>query len=218
VLREIGKTLEIAIEKEIEFSINGITYRKLCTPSMLKELAVGFLVSEGVVKSLKDLSVEVEGERVFVKVSGAPDLSKIFSSFLREILPPKIESKKKFRLEELRKSLEILEIEEYRKTRGYHVAAVVCGEKFFRAYDVGRHNAVDKAIGFALLNEVALENSFLLLSGRISKEIAFKCANAGISLIVSKAAILSSAIDFCIQSGLSAVSFATNIVVGNAVE
>lgn len=219
MIREIGKPLEIALEKEIEFVINGKVYQKLCTPLMLKEFAIGFLVSEGVVKSLKDLKVDVSGDRIIAEVSGdTSDLNLLFSGFSRKVKVSRIETRKKFRVDELKKHLELIEIEEYKKTRGYHVAIVVHEDKFYRAYDVGRHNAVDKAIGMALLNSVDLRNSFLLLSGRISKEIAFKCANAGIPLVVSKAAIFSSAIEFCKEVGLSAVSFATNIAVGDAVE
>ncbi|MEM1671162.1 MAG: formate dehydrogenase accessory sulfurtransferase FdhD [Archaeoglobaceae archaeon] len=219
MIREIGKTLEIALEKEVEFVINGKAYRKLCTPLMLKEFAVGFLVSEGIVKSLKDIKVDVYGDRIVAEVLGdTSDLNLVFSGFLRKVKPSKIESRRKFKIDVLKKHLELIEIEEYKKTRGYHVAVVVNEDKFYRAYDVGRHNAVDKAIGMALLNNAELGNSFLLLSGRISKEIAFKCANAGIPLIVSKAAIFSSAIEFCKEVGLSAVSFATNIAVGDAIE
>ncbi|MDK2796058.1 MAG: FdhD protein [Archaeoglobaceae archaeon] len=213
MLREIGKPLEIAIEKEVEFFINGKVHRRFCTPNMLKELAVGFLVSEGIASSLEDIKVEVHGDRIVAEVSGASELNIPHSS--KKFGNLRAKSHRKFNLDELKKSLEILEIEEYRKTRGYHVSAVVARENFYRAYDVGRHNAVDKAIGLALLNYADLENSFLLLSGRISKEIAVKCANAGIPLVVSKAAILSSAIEFCKETGLSAVSFATNIAIGD---
>lgn len=211
MLREIGKTLEIALEKEIEFTVNGKSYKRFCTPVMLKELAVGFLVAEGIARSLDEIKVDVQGEKVVAEVQSN-------ESFSRKKFEKPLRNSKKFKIEELRKGLEILEIEEYRRTRGYHVSAVVSGNTFYRAYDVGRHNAVDKAIGLALLNFADLGNSFLLLSGRISKEIALKCANAGIPLVVSKAAILSSAIEFCLETGLSAVSFATNIAVGDAIE
>ncbi|TDA30521.1 MAG: formate dehydrogenase accessory sulfurtransferase FdhD [Archaeoglobi archaeon] len=219
MIRYLGKPLEIAVEEEVEFVLNGRVYRKFCTPSMLKELAIGFLVSEGILKSPDGLKLEISGKRILAEI---PDISEFelnsrFSGF-SENFRPKIRSKGKFKLEELKKHLQILEIEEYRKTRGYHVSAIVTGDSFYRAYDVGRHNAVDKAIGMALLNSVDLGNSFLLISGRISKEIALKCVNAGIPLLVSKAAILSSAIEFCMESGLSAVSFATNIAVGDAIE
>ncbi|MCS7143508.1 MAG: formate dehydrogenase accessory sulfurtransferase FdhD [Archaeoglobaceae archaeon] len=219
MIREIGKTLDIAIEKEIEFVINGKTYRKFCTPMMLKEFAIGFLISEGVVESINDIRLEVNGDRIVAEVSGdTSELNLLFSGFFRKLKHRIVKSNRKFRLEDLRKNLELIEIEEYKKTRGYHVALVVTDDKFYRAFDVGRHNAVDKAIGYALLNGVEFENSYLLLSGRISKEIALKCVNARIPLVVSKAAIFSSAIEFCKEVGLSAVSFATNLAIGDAIE
>ncbi len=217
MIRYIGKPLEIAVEEEVEFVINGKIYRKFCTPSMLKELVIGFLVSEGIIGSLGDLKLEICGKRIVVEIPNISELDLCLSGFSRN-LRPRIRNNKKFKLDELKKHLQLLEIEEYRRTRGYHVSAIVLEDRYYRAYDVGRHNAVDKAIGMALLQSVDLSNSFILISGRISKEIALKCANAGIPLLVSKAAILSSAIEFCKESGLSAVSFATNIAIGDAIE
>ena len=66
---------------------------------------------------------------------------------------------------------------------------------------------------------IDLSRTFLLLSGRISRGIAMKCVRSGIPLVVSKAAILDSAIKVCEKSGLAAVSFATNVVVkGEAID
>lgn len=214
MIREIGKPLEIAVEKEVEFIINGKVYTKLCTPTMLRELAVGFLISEGIAGSIRDIKIYEDEGKLIAEVSEKSGEIHEMVSFLDNKNIPKSSKIRKFKLEELRKYLELLDIEEYRKTRGYHVAVVVAGDKFYRAYDVGRHNAVDKAIGLALLNGTDLEGSFLVISGRISREIVQKCANARIPLVVSKAAILSSAIDFCQQFGVSAISFATNIAVG----
>lgn len=215
MLKEFDKPLEIAIEKEVEFVINGKVYKKLCTPTMLRELAVGFLISEGIANSLEEIRVDLHGEKIVVEVSkNSRGIAERFFGFLENKNPPKIELRKRYKIEELKRSLSLLDIEEYKKTRGYHVAVVMAKERFYRAYDVGRHNAVDKAIGLALLNGTDLKDSFLVLSGRISREIVEKCANARIPLVVSKAAILSSAIEFCLQFGVSAISFATNIAIG----
>ena len=66
---------------------------------------------------------------------------------------------------------------------------------------------------------IDLSRTFLLLSGRISRGIAMKCVRSGIPLVVSKAAILDSAIKVCEKSGLAAVSFATKVVVkGEAID
>ncbi|MCS7129968.1 MAG: formate dehydrogenase accessory sulfurtransferase FdhD [Archaeoglobaceae archaeon] len=212
MIKEIGKPLEIAVEKELEFVINGKVYRKFCTPKMLKELAIGFLISEGIARNLEEIKLEILENRIIANVSKDPCI--VGRVFLNEKKIQKREGGEKYRVEELRRYLELLDIEEYKKTRGYHVAMIVVGKEFYRAYDVGRHNAVDKAIGLALLNGVDLRNSFLVLSGRISREIVEKCANVGIPLVVSKAAILSSAIEFCQEFGISAISFATNLAIG----
>ncbi|MEM0351249.1 MAG: formate dehydrogenase accessory sulfurtransferase FdhD [Archaeoglobaceae archaeon] len=206
MIKFIGEPLEIAEEREIELIIDGKVHKIMCTPKMLKELAVGFAISEGFANDVEDLEVEVKDYVVTVRTLNP--VKKV----------RKVETNAKFKIEDLRKSLSLLEIEEYKKTRGYHVAAVIANNDPFIAYDTGRHNAVDKAIGFAALKKVDFKKSYLLLSGRISLGIAMKCFNAGIPLIVSKAAILDSAIEFCMKTGLSAVSFATNIALGNAIE
>ncbi len=221
MIRKIGEPLEIAKEKEIMLLINGRPHYLMCTPNMLKELAIGFAVSEGIAKKVEDLKVEIDEDIVVLDTNSKSAEIKYHTSGcigVRSRFEGKIESKIRFKVDELRSYLNLLEVEEYKKTRGYHIAIVVEKNRFFRAHDVGRHNAVDKAIGLALLNKANLQESFLVVSGRISLGIAMKCANAGIPLIVSKAAIFDSAIDFCERTGLSAVSFATNIAIGNAVE
>ena len=61
--------------------------------------------------------------------------------------------------------------------------------------------------------KVDFSRVFLLVSGRISQGMVAKCVRCRIPLLVSKAAILDSAIDKCFETGLSAVSFATGIAV-----
>ncbi|MEM3391240.1 MAG: formate dehydrogenase accessory sulfurtransferase FdhD [Archaeoglobaceae archaeon] len=220
MIRLIGEPLEVAEEKEIMLVINGRAHYLMCTPRMLKELALGFAISEGIAKSVENLKLEILDDIIVLDTNSIPETKYHTSGCIgvRNRFEGKIESKIKFRVDELRNYLSLLEVDEYKKTRGYHIAIVVEKGRFFRAYDVGRHNAVDKAIGLALLNKANLSESFLLVSGRISLGIATKCANAGIPLIVSKAAIFDSAIEFCKQTGLSAVSFATNIAIGDAIE
>nr|WP_230972496.1 formate dehydrogenase accessory sulfurtransferase FdhD [Archaeoglobus neptunius] len=214
----------MAKEAKITLFAGKTPYHIMCTPENLKELAVGFLVSEGIVKSIDEIIFSyIDNDVLFVKLNGNQSSTTIRSSgcigvYREQEKIPKVEAEAKFTMDEIKKSLEYLEIEEYVRTRGYHVASIVGKDGLlYRRYDVGRHNAVDKVIGAALLNGIRLKKTFLLISGRISRGMAMKCARAGIPLIVSKAAILDSAIDVCEKSGVSAVSFATNIaVVGDA--
>ncbi len=213
----IGKTLEFAVERHVKISIDGITFSLACTPVNLEELVLGFVVTEGIgdpenvrisisdsdsVELLADITVTSSGT-----VGFEGGLSRVVAG-------------EKFGVNEVRNSLTYLETEEYRRTRGYHTAVIVSKRGLeARAYDIGRHNAVDKAVGMCVKKGIELNKTFLLFSGRISRGIAMKCVRAGVPLIASKAAILDSAIKICKQTGLSAVSFTTNVaVMGDALE
>jgi FdhD protein len=76
----------------------------------------------------------------------------------------------------------------YRKTRGSH-AAMILGrrlETISFAEDVGRHNALDKAIGKAFLNGKLAEAAIVVLSSRISYELVQKAARAHLPMVISK--------------------------------
>ncbi|MDI9645935.1 MAG: formate dehydrogenase accessory sulfurtransferase FdhD [Archaeoglobales archaeon] len=204
----LDKPLELAKERQIVVYLNGEKRYFECTPSDLEDLIVGHLVSEGLVGDHRSIKIEQKSpETFYVEFQARYEEQKT-----------KLTAKKKYSVEELRRYLSLLDIEEYKKTHGYHVAAVI-GEKLHLRYDVGRHNAVEKAIGSAYLNNEDPEGCFLVLSGRITTSITRKCFNAKIPLIVSKAAIVDSAIEFCEKKSLSAISFLSNVaVIGSAIE
>jgi formate dehydrogenase accessory protein FdhD len=99
--------------------------------------------------------------------------------------------------------------EGFRKTGGFHVAAIYKGDGSLTALaeDVGRHNAVDKVIGMAALNKVDFGACFLALSGRMSGDVAFKAAKVGLPIVASLAAALSSGIATAEESSVSLVGF-----------
>lgn len=73
--------------------------------------------------------------------------------------------------------------------------------------DVGRHNAVDKAIGHAALSGMSPRNHVLLLSGRVSFEIVQKAAAAGIEAIVAVSAPTALAVQAAERAGISVIGF-----------
>jgi len=97
------------------------------------------------------------------------------------------------------------------KTGGLHAALLVdpSGKPRWIREDVGRHNAVDKVIGAALIaNELPLSNWTLVVSGRVGYEIVQKAIVAGISALVGVSAPTSLAIDLAHDFGLTLLAFA----------
>ena len=101
----------------------------------------------------------------------------------------------------------------FEKTGGLHAAALVdpSGVAVWVREDVGRHNAVDKVIGAALMDhKIPLSGWTLVVSGRVGYELVQKAVCAGISALVGVSAPTSLAIDLADEFGLTLLAFARN--------
>ncbi|MGB7294664.1 MAG: formate dehydrogenase accessory sulfurtransferase FdhD [Candidatus Aminicenantales bacterium] len=213
----------VAAEEPLVIYINEKPFVSLfSTPDALQALAVGFLYASGILRDKNDLAaaeIEVKDKAVLVKTDrqfpkerpfgigsgcggnllfGPTGLIAPLKSDLR-VSPEMI-----FSLTEEFQSRALI----FKETGGTHCAAV-CGpeEILFFAEDIGRHNAVDKVIGQALLAGVPLEDKLLLLSGRIAYDISIKAARGGIPICVSRAAPTSAALEFGERIGLTMIGF-----------
>jgi FdhD protein len=203
----------------------------LCSPTHLKELAVGHLLSEGVLKSIVEIE-EVElkekenschiklkqGINVEERVKLSRLHTRVIPSACGSPSPyqyvgkiPQVNSDLKVKAQVIFESVNQLNFKAvgFRQTGGLHVAAVykADGSLIALAEDVGRHNAADKAIGMAALNKVVLSECFLASSGRLSGDMTFKAAKVGIPIIASIAAALSSGIDAAEKTNVTLVGF-----------
>ena len=90
----------------------------------------------------------------------------------------------------------------YQRSRGIHGAALADRDRLlFVAEDVGRHNAVDKVKGEALLRGVPTEDLVLLSTGRVSSEMLLKAARMGVPVVASRTSPTEMAVALAEQPG-----------------
>lgn len=229
-LKKGGKVEEdfVAIDRAINIFVNGKHYVTLiASPKNIRELAIGHLLGEGLIKGLRDLRrVEIRGTKV--DLTTRKEIPFEPSRFLR-VIPsacgasediielsgrsnmPKPKSKIKFAAKTIFDAFKSLHLASkvFRRTGGTHAAALFTrgGKLRFCMEDVGRHNAVDKVIGKGLISGSDFGRSFMVSTGRLSADMVIKCARAGIPLVASRAAPLESGILAADSTGLTLVGF-----------
>jgi FdhD protein len=100
--------------------------------------------------------------------------------------------------------------EAFTRSGGLHAAGIFSakGELIVLREDVGRHNAVDKVIGFGVLNGLLpFRDHILMVSGRASFEIVQKALAARIPIVAAVSAPSSLAVDFAVESGQTLIGF-----------
>ncbi|WML67839.1 MAG: Sulfur carrier protein FdhD [Methanoregula sp. SKADARSKE-2] len=101
-----------------------------------------------------------------------------------------------------------IETEIGRRTGGVHCSMLVCeGRCLVKSSDLGRHNTIDKVVGYAALNGIELSRCALGCTGRQPSGMVRKCANAGIPIIISRAATTDKGIATAEAAGITLVSF-----------
>ena len=226
---------ELAEESPLEIRVRGrpiaITMR---TPGHDEELAIGFLLSESVIKSAADV-VAVEPcpreEAGMVNVTLAPDVRVDFAKLTRHVFASSSCGVcGKATLDAVRQSFGpvpdtfrtaarvltalpqamLAAQTTFARTGGLHAAALFnpVGKLLALREDVGRHNAVDKVLGWALRQQNApTADAILLVSGRASFEILQKAISARIQLVAAISAPSTLAADLARSAGVTLVGF-----------
>jgi len=218
-------------EVPVWLEVNGVpVVTWMCTPDLLEELAIGWLAGEGYIEAIEQVHLrpcatdlgfwaEIPAERVTrvreenrrpVLASGCGAVSiylaepdSLAAAPLRGEPPP---------VEQLRVLFKTLfgRGERYRDTGGVHAAALTDSAALLaHAEDIGRHNAVDKVIGTMVLARRPLSGLGLLVTGRISAELAAKAGRAGLAWVATPSVPSTMAVTIARRTGM--------VLVGRAV-
>jgi FdhD protein len=100
----------------------------------------------------------------------------------------------------------------FRATGGTHAAALLhkSGRRLFLTEDIGRHNAVDKAAGWAVLHNIPLSETILIISGRLPEDMVIKAAGAGIPVLGSISAAMAEGAELASGQGITLAGFIRN--------
>ena len=101
----------------------------------------------------------------------------------------------------------------YRETEGVHAAGLFTPEakSLCIVEDIGRHNTMDKVIGYGLLHGINFSNVFLVSTGRMASEMVIKICRAGIPVATTKTAVTDKGLYIGNKYGLTIIGFVRDI-------
>ena len=184
------ETEPILVEHMMDVYVNErLTMKLVCIPQHLTELVLGRLFTEGIISSAEDVEqiyICEFGKRARVILSRNRVLNDYFITDqpMTPVTPVPWKKQWIFDLADCFANGTPL----HSQTWATHSCFLACdGELLFQCEDIGRHNALDKAIGYALRHNIDLKKCVVYSSGRIPTDMAIKAIRAGIPVLASKA-------------------------------
>lgn len=229
------QTDEVVTESPITIKLNSEEYvTVVCTPNYIEDMVIGFLISEGIISSYKDIEelwIQKENGIVHVKSSKINPLYQTLYN-KRYVTSCCGKSRQGFVfVNDAAKAKKLHDIhititpEEcfhlmtslqqssttFRQTGGVHNTAL-CDRKniLLSRMDIGRHNALDKIYGHCLRNNISVRGKIIAFSGRISSEILLKVSKIGCEIVLSKSAPTKLALQLAHDLGITVVGFIRN--------
>ena len=229
---------DVVREQPLTIYVNGEKFLTvLCSPMMLEALVVGYLWMEKVIGGLGDIaqldvsavdgradvalthSVTLPSERILTSGCGGGITFRIDHRLF-----PRLDSSLRVRPVVLADGMKQLfqAATHYQRSRGIHGAGLSDGTRLLVvAEDVGRHNAVDKVAGQALLENIATRDRILLSTGRISSEMLLKAARMGVPIVASRTSPTEMAVSLAEQLNVTVAGYVRpdglNLYAGDAV-
>ncbi|MFH1776486.1 MAG: formate dehydrogenase accessory sulfurtransferase FdhD [Candidatus Omnitrophota bacterium] len=201
----------------------------LASPMDIEELSVGFVFTAGLIKSFNEinkLTVDQESGIVYVELRDKPLNPELI--FKREFTSNRGRETLFYnRVDGMHRSSEgsgitinrnqVFQIMQdftnrslgFKQTGGVHSAAIATRENILIIKeDIGRHNAIDKVLGEALMKDIDLKDKIILSSGRVSSEILLKIQKTPICMMISRGAPTDQAIKHARNTKMTLIGFA----------
>jgi FdhD protein len=216
----------VIIERELPVYVNGPhLFTASIAPGLEKEFVAGYLFGQGFINSvldIKSISIENDGAKVVLKNDNKASPVTLKASFrivsgggktayFNASSFPEIHSSLKLNIKDIFQAMNTLfeKAALYRETEGVHAAGLFTpqGLPLCIVEDIGRHNTLDKAIGYALLNKIDCGSIFLVSTGRMASEMVTKICRAGIPLAATKTAVTDKGLEIGKKCGLTIIGF-----------
>ena len=216
----------VVIEKELPIFINGEhLVTASITPAMAREFVIGYLFGQGFIENIEELeSINIEDNAARVKVKDARKISqriiktdyRIVSGggkavFFNGMSLPRIRTRMKIGKKEIFQAMNTVlgKAGIYRETEGVHATGLFTSEAtpICLAEDIGRHNTLDKVIGYALINKIDCSHTFLASTGRMTSEMVTKICRAGIPVVATKTAVTKTGLEIAQKCGVTIIGF-----------
>ncbi len=204
----------IVVEDRFDLLLNDRPVTTIvASRDQLRELGAGYVISEGLVRCVD--KVNLDGDRILVYSDTGCDLrwhrqETGSSGGLSFLTPPGdgIVSDVQVTPDAVIAITKEIETELWRKTGGVHCSVLFQnGQLLAKSSDVGRHNTVDKIVGYAALNGIDLSRCIIGCTGRQPAGMVRKCVRAGIPVIISRAATTDKGIAEARAGGITLIGF-----------
>jgi FdhD protein len=201
-------------EEQFTLFLNGIRFLELvASRNNLAELGAGFVVCQGLSRTVDAVSVKDTEIRVSAKIEQSCDREMETTGSLGFLCrpPERVVSRCTVSIPEIHAITREIVTELWKETGGVHCSVIACdGEILSRASDVGRHNTVDKVVGYAVLHGIDPGECVVGCTGRQPRDMVIKYANAGIPVIISRTASTDKGITSAEEFGITLICFSRN--------